>query len=244
MRFGRRMRPPPPAINPLDASGMPNFAWSAATTMSQLIKISKPPASAAPFAAAMRGLGKSRCVMPPKPLSVTGNSPAAKAFRSMPAEKALSPAPVKITTQTSSSLSHESSASPRAMAVARLMALRASGRLMVRISTCPRRSRSTSSAMVLLRSAPQGIESNDTGVRLERACETCPMERRPRRYVTLEGYAVEGGFDGTSQPSTCFRPTIALGRHLGPGDAYGLWRDYERGLDLVPTMGFDRWGLR
>jgi beta-glucosidase len=65
------------------------------------------------------------------------------------------------------------------------------------------------------------------------------MERRPRRYVTLEGYAVEGGFDGPYQPSTCFRPTIALGRHLGPGDADGLWRDYEGVLDLVPTMGFD-----
>ena len=65
------------------------------------------------------------------------------------------------------------------------------------------------------------------------------MERRPRRYVTLEGYAVEGGFDGPYQPSTCFRPTIALGRHPGPGDADGLWRDYERVLDLVPTLGFD-----
>ena len=65
------------------------------------------------------------------------------------------------------------------------------------------------------------------------------MERRPRRYVTLEGYAVEGGLDGPYQPSTCFRPTIALGRHVGPGDADNLWRDYERVLDLVPTLGFD-----
>ena len=65
------------------------------------------------------------------------------------------------------------------------------------------------------------------------------MQRRPRRYVTLEGYAVEGGFDEPYQPATCFRPTIALGRHVGPGDAEGLWRDYERVLDLVPTMGFD-----
>src|SRR5271163_3526643 len=65
------------------------------------------------------------------------------------------------------------------------------------------------------------------------------MERRPRRYVTLEGYAVEGGFDGPYQPSTCFRPTIALGRHEGPGDADALWRNYEQVLDLVPTLGFD-----
>ena len=35
--------------------------------MSQLIMISKPPASAEPFAAQMRGLVNSRWVMPPKP---------------------------------------------------------------------------------------------------------------------------------------------------------------------------------
>jgi beta-glucosidase/6-phospho-beta-glucosidase/beta-galactosidase len=50
---------------------------------------------------------------------------------------------------------------------------------------------------------------------------------------------VEGGVDGPYQPSTCFRPTIALGRHEGPGDADGLWRDYEQVLDLVPALGFD-----
>jgi hypothetical protein len=68
------------------------------------------------------------------------------------------------------------------------------------------------------------------------------MERGPRRYVTLEGYAVEGGLDGPYQPSTSYRPTIALGRHGGPGDADDLWHDYERVLDLVPTLGFE--GIR
>ncbi len=57
--------------------------------------------------------------------------------------------------------------------------------------------------------------------------------------MTLEGYAVEGGLDGPYQPSTCFRPTIALGRHVGPGEADDLWHDYERVLDLVPAMGFN-----
>jgi hypothetical protein len=85
----------------------------------------------------------------------------------------------------------------------------------------------------------RGNESNDTGVGFDLACETDPVERRPRRYVTLEGYAVEGGLDGPYQPSTCFRPTIALGRHAGPGDADDLWHDYEQVLDLVPAMGFD-----
>jgi beta-glucosidase/6-phospho-beta-glucosidase/beta-galactosidase len=68
------------------------------------------------------------------------------------------------------------------------------------------------------------------------------VQRRPRRYVTLEGYAVEGGFDGPYQPSTCFRPTIALGRHVGPGEADDLWHDYECVVDLVPALGFD--GIR
>jgi len=72
-----------------------------------------------------------------------------------------------------------------------------------------------------------------------RACETGAVERRPRLFVTLEGYAVEGGFDGPHQPSTCYRPTIALGRHDGPGDAEGLWHEYEAVLDLVPGLGFD-----
>ena len=57
--------------------------------------------------------------------------------------------------------------------------------------------------------------------------------------MTLEGYAVEGGFDRPYEPATCFRPTLALGRHDGPGDAADLWRDYERVLDLVPGLGFD-----
>jgi beta-glucosidase/6-phospho-beta-glucosidase/beta-galactosidase len=71
------------------------------------------------------------------------------------------------------------------------------------------------------------------------ACETDRVQRRPRRYVTLEGYAVEGGLDGPYQPSTSFRPTIALGRHTGPGEADDLWRDYENVLDFVPGLGFD-----
>ena len=65
---------------------------------------------------------------------------------------------------------------------------------------------------------------------------------QPRLLATLEGYAVEGGFDRPHEPTTCYRPTIALGRHEGPGDAQGLWRDYERVIDLAATLGID--GLR
>ena len=65
------------------------------------------------------------------------------------------------------------------------------------------------------------------------------MRNRPRVLATLEGYAVEGGYDRRHEPATCFNPTIALGRHAGPGDARELWVDYERVLDLVPGLGLD-----
>jgi hypothetical protein len=57
--------------------------------------------------------------------------------------------------------------------------------------------------------------------------------------ATLEGYCVEGGFDRAYEPATCYSPTIHLGRHEGPGDAFDLWRDYERVIDLVPATGLD-----
>jgi beta-glucosidase/6-phospho-beta-glucosidase/beta-galactosidase len=65
------------------------------------------------------------------------------------------------------------------------------------------------------------------------------MTERARLFVTLEGYAVEGGFDRAGEPMTCYSPTIALGRHPGPGAADDLWHDYERVLDFVPTLGFE-----
>ena len=55
-----RIRPPAAAISPRCTSGMPNSAVSAATTRSHESTISKPPASAGPFTAAMIGFGKSR----------------------------------------------------------------------------------------------------------------------------------------------------------------------------------------
>ena len=64
------------------------------------------------------------------------------------------------------------------------------------------------------------------------------MTSRARLFVTLEGYAVEGGFDRAGEPATCYAPTIGLGRHTGPGAADDLWRHYERVLDFVPALGF------
>ncbi len=57
--------------------------------------------------------------------------------------------------------------------------------------------------------------------------------------MTLEGYAVEGGFDAPGGPMTCYSPTISLGRHEGPGPADDLWHHYENVLDFVPALGFD-----
>jgi beta-glucosidase/6-phospho-beta-glucosidase/beta-galactosidase len=65
------------------------------------------------------------------------------------------------------------------------------------------------------------------------------MSERPLVLATLEGYSVEGGFDRAHEPATCYRPTIALGRHVGPGEAEGLWSDYERVLDVAATLSLD-----
>lgn len=71
------------------------------------------------------------------------------------------------------------------------------------------------------------------------AWETGRVTTPPRLFVTLEGYAVEGGFDRAGEPATCYSPTIALGRHAGPGAGDDLWHHYETVLDLVPELGFD-----
>ncbi|MGA2969533.1 MAG: hypothetical protein ABSE75_06990 [Acidimicrobiales bacterium] len=65
------------------------------------------------------------------------------------------------------------------------------------------------------------------------------MSDQPRLLATVEGYAVEGGFDRAHEPSTCWVPSIAFGRHEGPGDALGLWRDYEQVIAWAPTLGLD-----
>ena len=59
------------------------------------------------------------------------------------------------------------------------------------------------------------------------------MPPSPRVVATLSAYASEGGFDGPYQPATCFTPTIALGRHPGPGVGDNLWEEYESVLSLA-----------
>ncbi|GIU89980.1 MAG: hypothetical protein KatS3mg010_1079 [Acidimicrobiia bacterium] len=119
---------------------------SAATTMSQASTISKPPASAGPFTAAIRGFGKSRVTIPANPpftFAISFARPDATTFRSAPAQKT-SPAPVTTTARTSSSASTASRCAIISRLTSGLIALRASGRLRVRRAVAPRRSSSTS----------------------------------------------------------------------------------------------------
>jgi len=83
---------------PTRGSGRAKVAFSEAMMRSQASAISKPPPIATPFTAAMIGLSQSkREVRPAKPpLSQPRLPPAACHFRSLPAQNALSPAPVTI----------------------------------------------------------------------------------------------------------------------------------------------------
>ncbi len=65
------------------------------------------------------------------------------------------------------------------------------------------------------------------------------MSTKPRLLASLSAYACEGGLDGRYEPATCYRPTIALGRHPGPGRAQELWENYEVVLDLASDLGLE-----
>ena len=68
------------------------------------------------------------------------------------------------------------------------------------------------------------------------------MGTPPPLLATLDGYAVEGGFDVPGGIATCYSPAIGLGRLEGPGAAADLWRDYELAITQVPVLGLD--GIR
>jgi beta-glucosidase/6-phospho-beta-glucosidase/beta-galactosidase len=57
--------------------------------------------------------------------------------------------------------------------------------------------------------------------------------------ATLDGYAVEGGFDVSGGIATCYSPAIGLGRVHGPGSAAELWEHYEAAIDSVAELGLD-----
>ncbi len=68
------------------------------------------------------------------------------------------------------------------------------------------------------------------------------MTSGPRLLATVEGYAVEGGYDLPYAPTTCFAPAISLKHFDGPGEAANLWVEFESAVRHLPGLGFD--GIR
>ena len=137
--------PPAPANSPTRGSGSPKRAWSAATMMSHASASSSPPPTATPLTAAIIGFGqwKSRVIRPnggrvspwmSLPLAVRS----AVALRSLPAENARSPAPVRIATQTCGSSRKSSQISASSRCASRCSAFMTSGRLSVTYAIRPR----------------------------------------------------------------------------------------------------------
>ena len=57
--------------------------------------------------------------------------------------------------------------------------------------------------------------------------------------ATLDGFAVEGGFDVPYGPSTNFLSASSLSMCSTPGSAEGLWANYESVVECVPELGLD-----
>ena len=115
--------------------------------MSQASAISNPPPMATPFTAAISGLVRSnREVRPAKPeggLPIL--PPVAWCLRSLPAEKARSPAPVTIATHWSGSAAKLSNTSPSSKCAGECSAFITSGRFRVTVVIGPSRSTFTNS---------------------------------------------------------------------------------------------------
>ena len=110
--------------------------------MSQDSTISQPPATAAPFTAAISGLLRSRFTSPAKPPRCVERLrpfPAETSFRSAPAQNTV-PLERMMPTQSSESFSSWSMAASMPFATSPFTALRASGLSSVMISTRPRTS--------------------------------------------------------------------------------------------------------
>ena len=123
-------------------SGSANTAPSEAMIRSQASAISKPPPMATPFTAAISGLSRSkRLVRPAKPdggLPIL--PPMAWCLRSLPAEKARSPAPVTMPTHWSGSAAKALNASSSSKCIGEWRAFITSGRFRVKMVTGPSRS--------------------------------------------------------------------------------------------------------
>ena len=133
-------------------SGVPKVAVSVETSRSQEQASPRPPASAWPLIRPTIGL-------PRLAISVNSSTKSSrlrwrsrsvrfpsKLERSAPAQKALSPAPVRTTTRTSASCLHQANAAARSRSIAPDNGLRCSGRLSVTVATWASTERSTCSS--------------------------------------------------------------------------------------------------
>ena len=142
MRFARKT-PPPAANNPRFTSGTPNFASRLATTMSDAIINSNPPATAVPFTAQITGTSTPlriqlmKCLNPASKSAPTVFVPSAKPLRSIPAQNARSPVAVMITARISELFSASLRPLPSPPITAGFIAFRASGLLIRSVRMCP-----------------------------------------------------------------------------------------------------------
>ena len=138
---GSRCNPPASAARPTRGSGNANVAFSEAMMRSQASAISKPPPMATPLTAAMIGLSQSKREVSPAnpPLSQPRFPPAACHFRSLPAQNALSPAPVTIATHCAGSAENSSNTLSSSKCASVCSALYTSGRDSVTIVIGPLR---------------------------------------------------------------------------------------------------------
>src|SRR3954463_8597701 len=140
----------------------------------------------------MIGLTGGCSTIPAKPRpGIDGRSPARNALRSMPAQN-VPPAPVMTPATSERSSSSRSIASPIATAVSVLIALRASGRLMVTTRTP-----STTSVRTLSLTSPPRWRSSAAFAALPCSCVSSQARSRPRTHadgaVQADRLAVEVG---------------------------------------------------
>jgi len=65
------------------------------------------------------------------------------------------------------------------------------------------------------------------------------VSERPLRLATIDGYAVEGGFDHGDAPATCYSAAIQLGHIEGPKSEENLFTQLGPVISLVPEIGLD-----
>jgi len=161
---GRRCVPAKPGVTPSFTSGCPIFALDDAIRMSHAIAISSPPPRAKPLTAAMTGFERfsivEKAICPSFDASLASMPPIFESsLMSAPATNAL-PAPVRMTTATSSSPSMSCIAWMSSRIVSPFRAFKASGRSIVTVAMSP----SFSTVMLLKVISPPPAASASDGV--------------------------------------------------------------------------------